>query len=152
MWTPPDPIGPLAPRSVFLAGTIDMDRGVSWQQDVIAALGDLEGDVLNPRRDSWDESWVPSADDPQFRIQVQWELDGLERAGLVAMYLAPGSRSPISLLELGLLARSGRMLVCCPDGFWRKGNVDMVCEHFAIDRVDDLGALIDAIRAYLRGG
>jgi hypothetical protein len=39
------------------------------------------------------------------------------------MYLAPGTQSPVSLLELGLCARSGKLKVGCPEGFWRRGNV-----------------------------
>ena len=42
------------------------------------------------------------ADDPRFPEPVRWELDMLDAADLVVMYLAPGTRSPVSLLELGL--------------------------------------------------
>ena len=34
--------------------------------------------------------------------------------------------SPISLLELGLYATTGKLRLICPEGFWRKGNVDIV--------------------------
>ena len=27
--------------------------------------------------------------------------------------------------------------MCCPEGFWRKGNVDIVCERFGIPCVED---------------
>lgn len=56
----------------------------------------------------------------------------MERATWIAMYFAPGTKSPISLLELGLFARSGKLIVCCPDGFWRKGNVEIVCAKYNI--------------------
>lgn len=51
-----------------------------------------------------------------------------ELAHKVLMYLQPGTMSPISLMELGLVAGNGRQtVVVCPDGFWRKGNVDVIC-------------------------
>jgi hypothetical protein len=113
-------------RTVFLAGSIDMGVADDWQRRLIARL---EDDVvaLNPRRESWDASWRQSIDEPKFREQVEWELDGLERADVIAMWIAPGSKAPITLLELGLFARSGKVIVGCPDGFWRKGNVEVVC-------------------------
>lgn len=59
------------------------------------------------------------------------------------MYFDPSTKSPISLLELGLYARAGKMIVCCPDGFWRKGNVDIVCFRHKIKQVQTLDALIN---------
>jgi hypothetical protein len=94
-------------RRVFLAGSIEMGQAEQWQQRIVAALseaGDLV--ILNPRRDDWDDSWEQRADDPQFSEQVSWELDMLDAADVVIMYLAPGTKSPVSLLELGLCARS----------------------------------------------
>jgi len=83
--------------------------------------------------------------DSHFRAQVEWELEALENAQLIVMYFAPTSKAPITLLELGLLATSGRLRVCCPDGYWRKGNVEVVCERYGIPLLPDLGALIAEI-------
>lgn len=73
-------------------------------------------------------------------------LAAQERATVIAMYFAPPTRAPISLLELGLFARSGKMIVCCPEGFWRRGNVDIVCERYGVPRVPTLDELIAALR------
>ena len=56
------------------------------------------------------------------------------------MYFDPNTKSPVSLLELGLYAHTGKLRVCCPDGFWRKGNVDVICARFGIKTlsVEDL--------------
>ena len=57
------------------------------------------------------------------------------------MYIDPQTKSPISLLELGLFAHSKKLLVVCPDGFWRKGNVEVVCSQYDIplfDSIEDL--------------
>ena len=62
------------------------------------------------------------------------------------MYFSPETKSPISLLELGLYATSGKMIVCCPDGFWRKGNVEIVCEKYEIPLYETLDDLLNFIK------
>jgi hypothetical protein len=45
----------------------------------------------------------------------------------------PKGMAPITLLELGLFAQSDKkIVVCCPDGYWRKGNVDILCSRLGI--------------------
>lgn len=66
------------------------------------------------------------------------------------MYFAPSTRAPITLLELGLFAQSGKLLVCCPEGYWRRGNVEVVCARYGIPMVADLAALITEARERLR--
>jgi Nucleoside 2-deoxyribosyltransferase like len=100
-----------------------------------------------PRREDWDGSWRQEAADPRFFEQVSWELDMLEAADIVVMYLAPGPRSPVSLLELGLCARSGKLRVCCPPGYWRQGNVEVVCLRYGIPLFAALEELIADLRA-----
>ena len=148
--TAPEPLA-LAPgtRAVFLAGSIEQGAAVDWQRALIAALADCPVTIFNPRRAKWDASWPQSAADPRFREQVQWELDALERAEVIAMYLDPATRAPVSLLELGLFARTKRMVVCCPDGYWRKGNVEIVCERYGVDTVQTLDELARCVRARL---
>jgi hypothetical protein len=67
-----------------------------------------------------------------------------------AMFFAPATKAPITLLELGLFARSGKLLVGCPVGFWRRGNVEVVCARYGIPLVDSLTALIDLVRLRLK--
>ncbi|MEM6380133.1 MAG: nucleoside 2-deoxyribosyltransferase domain-containing protein [Bacteroidota bacterium] len=129
---------------VFLAGSIEMGKAADWQAIVeqhFASLPDYT--LLNPRRDDWDHTCQQTFEDPYFSQQVNWELNGLERADRIIMYLAPNTKSPISLLELGLFASSGKLLVCCPEGFWRKGNVDIVCEKYNIPNYKDLEQLLE---------
>jgi hypothetical protein len=141
----------LAPgaRSVFLAGSIAQGTAPDWQRTITEALAARACvvTVLNPRRAQWDASWPQSAEDPRFAEQVTWELDALDRAEVIAMYLDPATRAPVSLLELGLFARSNKLVVCCPAPFWRKGNVDIVCARYGVPRVDTRHALVDAIAA-----
>jgi hypothetical protein len=69
----------------------------------------------------------------------------MENADLIALYFDPKTKSPISLLELGLFANSKKLVVCCPEGFWRKGNVDVVCERYGIRQVEDLLEIVQFI-------
>ena len=128
---------------MFLAGSIEMGLAERWQDRFEAALSQVDVTILNPRRAAWDTSWAQSIDNPEFRAQVEWELAAQERASLIAMYFAPATKAPITLLELGLFARSGRLVVCCPDGYWRKGNVEVVCARYGVPLVADLEALIE---------
>lgn len=134
--TPPSRIHiPCAARVVFLAGSIEMGHAADWQQDLTEAVlaQDPSVVVANPRRVQWDSSWIQSDTNPMFREQVEWELDHIDRANLVVFYFDPSTKSPISLLELGKhLARpdcAQSTIVCCPDGFWRKGNVEVCCRR-----------------------
>lgn len=119
---------------VFLAGSIEMGTAENWQERVTSDLHDLTGTILNPRRDDWDSSWVQSIENDQFREQVIWELQAQHDADQIFFYFSPGTKSPITLLELGCaVATRGRsIIVCCPDGFWRKGNVDILCSHHSV--------------------
>jgi hypothetical protein len=138
----------LAPgaRAVFLAGSIEMGGAPDWQTVVTRELDDLDITILNPRRDAWDASWEQSRAFAPFREQVEWELEAQERATVIAMYFAPTTKAPVTLLELGLFAKSGRLVVCCPPGYWRRGNVEIVCMRYGVRLAADLAALARATR------
>lgn len=134
---------------VFLAGSIEMGQAEPWQAEVETYLQDLDIIILNPRRDDWDSSWEQSYENPKFREQVEWELLGLEEANLVAMYFSPGTKSPITLLELGLCLRATNLIVCCPRGYWRRGNVEILCRRYDVPFFETLDGFKVAIREFL---
>ena len=136
-------------KSVFLAGTIDNGKSADWQADVEVALADLDIAILNPRRNDWDSSWEQTIENEEFRVQVEWELDGLEQVDSILMYFAPNSLSPITLLELGLFARSKKVILISPSGFWRRGNLEVVANRFNIPLYDNLEEGISALIKYL---
>lgn len=147
VFKPPHP-APELPGTVklFLAGSIDMGAAVDWQAAVARGLADLDVAIFNPRRDDWDASWEQDIAHPLFKQQVDWELDHLARADLILFFFDPAGKAPITLLELGLHAASGRCLVAFPPGFWRRGNVQIVCDRFGIPLLDRLDDLIAAAR------
>ena len=132
--------------TIFLAGSIEMGLAEDWQPVISEILKDEEVLILNPRRDDWDSSWEQKISHPQFREQVEWELNALDSSDIIVMYFDPKTKSPVSLLELGIHANSGKLLVCCPEGFWRKGNVDIVCQRFGIKQVDSLDELAKSLK------
>lgn len=117
---------------LFLAGSIDMGETENWQDKVENLINTPHIAIFNPRRKSWDNSMEQSIENPVFYQQVNWELEHLEKATHILMYFDPKSKSPISLLEFGLYAKSGKLLVVCPNGFYRKGNVDILCSKYNI--------------------
>jgi hypothetical protein len=136
-----------AEKSVFLAGSIELGQVEDWQTYIINRLemAKWQGVILNPRRESWDSSWTQSIDNEVFKEQVNWELSAMEQADLIVYYFHPQTQAPITLLELGLHAHQSKALVCCPEGYWRKGNVDIVCERYGLKQVPDLEAIIQEI-------
>ena len=144
----PEPIR-IAGRSVFLAGSIDMGKAVNWQQQVTDAMLGMDVTVLNPRRDDFDPKLEQSIDNPPFVEQVEWELDALEKADVIAVYFDPKGHAPITLMELGLHARANKLVVCCPEGYWRRANVQIVCRKYRIPFTDSLQTLIDTVKAKL---
>lgn len=148
---PPTPLPvPLNGPVVFMAGSIDLGKSVDWQSELAESLADCPGTLLNPRRTQWDSSWKTEAEFLPFREQVEWEIAGMEVAERIAFYFAPDSQAPVTLLELGLAARTGKAVVCCPPGYWRKGNVDVVCARYSIPTVQSLEILGEVIRTYVR--
>jgi hypothetical protein len=128
--------------SIFLGGTIDMGNSVDWQEYTTELIIKNKGEkynIFNPRRKDWDSSWEQKFENPQFYQQVMWEMGALEQSDIILIYFKAGSQSPISLLELGLYARSGKLSVVCEEGFWRKGNVDIVCNLHNVPMFETIG-------------
>lgn len=136
---------------IFLAGSIEMGKATPWQDKLVKEFKDNDNIIFfNPRRADWDSSWVQ---DPtpgtQFHTQVSWELDYIEKADLVVFYFDPKTQSPITLLELGhCLGSNKTVVVCCPDGYFRKGNVVITCNKQGLSVLNTYEYLVVAIRDF----
>ena len=136
--------------NIFLAGSIEMGEAEDWQEIVTKHIqenhDELNINIFNPRRSDWDDSWEQDINNSQFFEQVTWELDHIEKCNTVVVYFEKESKSPITLLELGKVAQMGKdCIVCCPKGFWRKGNVDITCYRHQIpvvETIEELNALL----------
>ena len=133
--------------SIFLAGSIEMGKAEDWQNLLISKIGKNFSIAFNPRRADFDPAWKQGVNEEHFNIQVTWELDMIERADVVAFYFQPGTVSPITLMELGIVAASKpkAAFVCCPEGFQRKGNVDIVCERYGLRTYPTFDKLAEAL-------
>ena len=143
---PPGKIVISTAQSLFLAGSIEMGRAENWQNTLEQRLENFDITILNPRRDNWNASWEQTINCPQFREQVEWELEGLEKASLIPMYFDPNTRSPITLMELGLFAKDKKIVICCPFGFWRRGNIEVVCNKYDIPLFSNIELWIQEIK------
>lgn len=126
-----------------------MGKVFDWQKELELELASYEVTIYNPRRDDWDSTWVQEATNPQFHYQVNWELDMLKRADIIFMFFSHETKSPISLLELGII-KDQDVIVCCPKGFWRKGNVDIVCNRHMIPVFTEFDSAVSALKSRIR--
>ena len=133
-------------NSVFLGGSIDMGTCEDWQTRISnELLQKREGlTILNPRRDNWDSSWKQVPENREFSEQVNWELDAQCKASVILYYFAPGSKSPITLFELGLF-KNNNVVVYCPRDFYRYGNVAIVCDRYYIPRVESEDEVVELV-------
>lgn len=127
-------------KSIFLAGSIEQGRAEDWQTAVTEELQDCEGTIFSPRRKDWDSTWSNTEEFKPFRDQVEWELEHINKADAVLFYFQPGTKSPISLLEYGLILgnrENQKIWTVCPEGFWRKGNIDITARRYEQTVYDD---------------
>jgi len=149
---------------VFIAGSIELGKAKDWQTEFIEKLNKepslkkIDFILFNPRRSDWDDSWKEDINNAQFREQVEWELEAQKIANIIPMHFEPKSLAPITLMEFGLNVQfrcvalqidgwgfipklPSRLVVHCPKGFWRKGNIDIVCARYNIKQVETLNDL-----------
>ncbi|EXJ66829.1 uncharacterized protein A1O5_10024 [Cladophialophora psammophila CBS 110553] len=137
---------PQGVKSVFLAGTTSKVDTTDWRETLSTSLLGTPITIYNPYRADWDSSWREDINFAPYREQVEWELEKQDQADIVVFYFHPATQAPISLLELGVCARApGKAIVVCPEGYWKRGNVQIVCNKFGFEMVDTLDGLKDAI-------
>ena len=115
---------------IFLAGTIDLGNSDNWQSDFIERIKQISIKtttdrfiIYNPRREKFNSN----------------ELDRMDHSDVIVMNILKDSKSPITLMELGLYAKSGKLLVVCEDGYYRQGNVDFMCSRYNIPLYRGIG-------------
>ena len=132
---------------IFLAGTIDDGKSDNWQGEVVKYFEDnpkyKDLIIYNPRRYDFPEH--PKEED--VRAQIRWEQEHLEDADFIVMVFRDGSKSPITLLEMGLYARSGKLIVFCNENYYRYWNVSETAQKygFLLYEDTDVKSIIDYI-------
>ncbi|KAM3431573.1 hypothetical protein NHJ13734_007229 [Beauveria thailandica] len=142
----PSQESPRGAQSVFFAGTTSKIDSTDWRDTLAALLSAHPITIYNPYRADWDSTWREDIDFAPYREQVEWELDKQEKADTVIVYFHPATQAPISLLEFGLSAPTpGKVIVLCPEGYWKRGNVQIVCQKYGIEvagSIEELGSAI----------
>lgn len=135
----PEPSDTAGHTRIFLAGTIDNGDSADWQHALAERFGTMQGRYIlyNPRRSDW--KGTPD----EFEFQVRWELDHLEKADIIIMNILGTSKSPVTLLEMGIHIRSGKLLVACEPDYYRYGNVRITCEKYGVPLYDSLDRLME---------
>lgn len=140
---------------IFLAGSIEQGTAEKWQEQLVEKMKTFESDksvyVFNPRRDAWSPNWLQDREFEPFYDQVSWELEHIDRSDVVFFWFDGKTKSPITLLELGVALRSEdkEVIVYCPKEFWRFGNVDITSQYFGVHVWETPEQAIDQLKRLL---
>ncbi len=149
---PPKPIEPAKNIfSVFLSSSVEINSVIPWQNLLVKELINEDIVFFNPFRNAWDLAWEEvEGYEEKYKEQICWELKALEQAALIVMYFGADVKAPVSLLEFGLQARTGKLLVCCAKDFWRKKFIDIVCQQYGIPQAENLEEVVSKIKEAAR--
>lgn len=119
-------------KKVFLAGTIDSGDSEDWQDEICRYFEEKDDSkvaitIYNPRREEW-----PDDGSNEVKRQIRWEHNKMDNADLIVMNILPDSKSPISLMEIGMYSKDNKLHVFCQPDFYRFDNVEMVCKKYGI--------------------
>lgn len=128
---------------IFLGGSIEMGKAPNWQAAFADKIAYLPIAAFNPRRICWDASLEQDIKNKALLHQIDWEMKNLDNADLIIIYLHPNTISPVSLMELGRYSQSGKLIVCCPEGYHRRGNVQYLCKKDNVLLLDDFDELVE---------
>jgi hypothetical protein len=138
--------------SVFAAGSIEQGKAIDWQKSLKEKLSDQSDVVLfNPRRAAWDASWVQDLTNPQFVEQVNWEQDHIERESASACHIVfinidPKTKSIITFGEFAQVYNSGNVVINCPLGYWRRGNIEVMAQRAGLRLHTDFDESVETLK------
>ncbi|KAF2174781.1 hypothetical protein K469DRAFT_704389, partial [Zopfia rhizophila CBS 207.26] len=127
---------------IFLGGSIEMGKAPDWQAAFTDKITSLPITTFNPRRIQWDPNWEQDIKDKNLLHQMDWEMTNLDKVDLIILYFHPNTISPVSLMELGRYSQSGKLIVCCPEGYHRRGNVQYLCRKDKVPLLEDFDELV----------
>lgn len=74
----------------------------------------------------------------------------MENADVIAVFLGKAAKAPIGMMEMGLWARDRKVVVCVQKGFWKEGNVRIVCERYGLHICEEVEELAEKALQLLR--
>jgi len=140
--------------NVFTAGSIEMGKAVKWQSLMAQLLSDLPITVCDPRRPNrdWNPAMARVPDEAGLtgmQAQIDWELDAQDQADVICFFFDVDTNSPVSLLELGLFAKSKKVVVCCDARYHKWDNVKATCERYKIPFAETFEEFVPKVRKML---
>lgn len=111
-------------KYVFLAGSIDNSNFGNWRKETIKKL-EIKINLFDPTNMKHDSLNVA-----EMKSHIIWELDALAITDKILLNFLPDSKSPISLVELGLYVASKKLIVVCPKEFYKSRYVYTLCEKY----------------------
>lgn len=116
--------------SIFLGGTASDTGEPDWREALNKGLADQAVTIFDPKRDDWDATWREDFSDTRWADQIQWELDMQDTADIIVVLFHGVTAAPVSLAEMGMASRTGKLIACALDGYCKKGYVEAVCRKF----------------------
>lgn len=132
-----------AKKLMFLAGSIDLQLSGNWRKSIANKLCD-QFDFFDPTA-IHHETLTAS----QWKQHIKWELEAMEKVDVILMNFLPSAKSPISLVELGLNTRGKKLVVICPNEFYKKQYINALCEHYSTPLFGDENEAIEHIKNIL---
>jgi len=123
-------------RYFFLAGSIDYREENPWRVNFYR-FSSNKLHFFDPTRKDHD-----ALNNAQMQEHINWELDALELSDKIILNFLPESKSPISLVELGLYAKSGKLIVVCPKEFYQKRYIKTLCKKYRIKLHNSLDEVV----------
>ena len=130
---------------IYLAGTQDFSNAENdWQQKFINGLVPLTDPlkgllmfkstnfiIFNPHV-PFESPAAPNLDNPQFIQVMQWRMSMMDQADMVFLNLLNKSKSPVPVLEFGLLANTNKLVVRCGEEYMLYSQIRLYCEKYNI--------------------
>ncbi|KAH7129931.1 hypothetical protein B0J13DRAFT_563553 [Dactylonectria estremocensis] len=136
--------------SIFLAGTTSATGEPDWRDELSKSLADQPVTIFNPKRDDWDSTWREDFSDKRWADQIQWELDMQDAASVIVVLFHRATAAPVSLAEMGMASRTGKLVACALDGYYKRGYVEAVCRKYKAPFVSTEDELRRVVKERLR--
>jgi hypothetical protein len=129
-------------KLLFLAGSIDLELPGNWRKSLADQLAN-HFDFFDPT--VTDHKTLTTA---EWEEHIHWELAAMEKADLILMNLLPSAKSPISLVELGLHSTGSKLIVVCPDSFYKKHYLTILCHRYSTPLFDTTKEAVEHVEKY----
>ncbi len=125
---------------VFLGGSAGNE---DWRTQLMNALREGPFVFLNPNRVS------PQSNPIELAEQVKWELNALAVSDISVMCFDDTSISPLAFLEIGLQARSRKLIIYCPADAWVKTVLEVASQKYNFKLVNSIDDMINSLKQIL---